>query len=248
MKITEWWIPLALAGAAGGANFYVLNQATAKKTGVLVMVAAKDLAAGSTLTANDLTAVRLQVDGEANSLNGFILEQDVGLVENRRLVRPTKTGEILSLSDVSKAHDNSLSLMAKDEEPLTLLVPAGRVGFGVAPGDIVRLTVFEPVRDVDGQSAGSMPQKRGPFRLVAFDPSPMKIHDREYLQCTLAVRTKESASYADSLAILSLRAKEGGDDQVASLERLPKENTTGSRPPVSQPGALPSASTPIARQ
>jgi hypothetical protein len=76
----------------------------------------------------------------------------------------------------------------------------------------------------------------------------MKILDREYLQCTLAVRTKESASYADSLAILSLRAKEGGDDQVASLERLPKENTTGSRPPVSQPGALPSASTPIARQ
>ena len=68
MKITDWWIPLALAGAAGGANFYVLNQATAKKPGVRVMVAAKDLPAGSTLTANDLTAVRLQVDGEANSL------------------------------------------------------------------------------------------------------------------------------------------------------------------------------------
>ena len=248
VKITEWWIPLALAGAAGGANFYVLNQATVKNPGIRVMVAAKDLPAGYSLTANDLTAVSLQVDGGSHSLKGFILEQDVGLVENRRLVRPTKTGEILSLSDVSKAYDNSLSLMAKDEEPLTLLVPAGRVGFGVAPGDLVRLTVLEPVRDIDGQSAGSMPQKRGPFRLVAFDPSPMKIHDREYLQCTLAVRTKENANYADSLAVLSLRAKEGGDDQVASLERLPKENTTGSRPPVSQPGVLPSASTPIARQ
>lgn len=248
MKITDWWIPLALAGAAGGANFYVLNQATEKKPGVRVMVAAKELAAGSTLTANDLTVVRLQVDGEAKSLKGFILEQDVGLVENRRLVRPAKTGEILALSDVSRAGDNLLSLLGKDEEPMTLLIPSGRVGFGVTPGDLVRVTVFEPVRDVDGQSSGSMPQKRGPFRLVAFDPSPMKIHDREYLQCTLAVRTKESASYADSLAILSLRAKEGGDDQVASLERLPKETTTGNRPVVSQPAVLPSASTPIARQ
>ena len=248
MKITDWWIPLALAGSAGGANFYVLNQATEKKPGVRVMVAAKDLAAGSTLTANDLTVVRLQVDGEANSLKGFILEQDVGLVENRRLVRPAKTGEILALSDVSRAGDNLLSLLGKDEEPMTLLIPSGRVGFGVTPGDLVRVTVFEPVRDVDGQSSGSMPQKRGPFRVVAFDPSPMKIHDREYLQCTLAVRTKESASYADSLAILSLRAKEGGDDQVASLERLPKENMTGTRPAVSQPAVLPSASTPIARQ
>lgn len=253
MKITDWWIPLALAGAAGGANFYVLNQATEKKPGIRVMVAAKELAAGSTLTANDLTAVRLQVDGEANSLKGFILEQDVGLVENRRLVRSAKTGEILALSDVSRGtKDLAFSLDKKEgEETMTLMVPVGRVGFGVAPGDWVLLKVKDKERDLELGHEGNVPQKRGPFRLVAFDSNPVKIIDKEYFQCTLAVRTKDSTNYADSLAVLRLRGKDGGDEQVSSLERIPKESIVSGvvpTPAVPQVGMSQSGITPNTRQ
>jgi len=67
----------------------------------------------------------------------------------------------------------------------------------------------------------------------------------------LAVRTKDSTNYADSLAVLRLRGKDGGDEQVSSLERIPKESIVSGvvpTPAVPQVGMSQSGITPNTRQ
>ncbi|MCY2938129.1 MAG: hypothetical protein NTV55_07210 [Planctomycetota bacterium] len=214
MKPTDWWIPLALAGAAGAGNYFTLTAA--RRPTVEVLVAADSLEPGE-LKENSFSVLALDVPAAA--LQSVVTRDKLGSVLTRHLKRRLQKGEMLLFSDVINGIDDYSSLKKNGEQQFTVVVPALKLGGGMRPGDQIMVSTSELVGKGE-EGPGNQAMERGPFRFFAQIQRGTGGSEKELLQVVLAVDRNNSSAWAHYQALLNLRATEGSDERVVSLERF----------------------------
>jgi hypothetical protein len=144
---------LVLGGAFGAASLAGRGPATAS-----VVAAARDLVAGDVVTADDLVAMELGVEAARH----FVSTDDARQLLGMSVTVPTSKGAPISLSTMTR-----LDPLAPGEVLAPLLVAAGDVPPGLAPGDVVKVA-FVPDPSLSTRTAPQ--QFDAPVSVWAVDP------------------------------------------------------------------------------